>query len=318
MLIQWYCSGVGWDKIHPTMATLLSTLLWIWPILSVWAIVAFLRYQWRSRAKMDREKRKSKARVEQEVEETRTFARRKRNTWRPGPFAGAHSHNAAMSDSDSDGNRNWSNEHGNLSPKPPTPYKPSNGNLRRRPAITKILDSDNNRNWSNEHGNLSPKSLSPVESASGICKSGCNAAAASSTAISTPSSSTFASCSGYSKLRMMPATTSTFTNRGANRYTPATSVTASIPGPILTPSETDRISHEEFLRLPTTPSRSGMILTPSTTFETGHFNLPDFLEDNSDGGDFTIHQVGYYFWIHGHLHTRSCEHPIKPGQQFAH
>jgi hypothetical protein len=51
-------------------------------------------------------------------------------------------------------NRNWSNEHGNLSP--------------QRLRVKTSLEDNSNRNWSNEHGNLSPGSSPTARSTSSI------------------------------------------------------------------------------------------------------------------------------------------------------
>lgn len=211
----------------------------------------------------------------------------KRKERSPRPVNFAQSRNGSLESLDEDANRNWSNEHGNLSPKLAMMYGPiSTGNLRHRSAIAKVLDADSNRNWSNEHGNLSSESLSPTESTSGNHDAASEAA--SSSIMILPSSSSASTPAGHNKPRMTPATASTFTSRDEKRYTPDTATTASTSGSILRPSETDRINHEESLKLSTTSSLSGTVLTPLTLLDPGQFDLVDYLrdDDNDDFGSF--------------------------------
>lgn len=279
-VIQWYCSCIGWENIHPIMSTLLWTVLWIWFILSVWAVVAFLRYEWAMRELGNIRKRKGKIipAVPKLATGSKIATKRKERSPRPVNFA--QSRNGSLESLDEDANRNWSNEHGNLSPKPLRSFKFSAGDLRRRPAIAKVLDADSNRNWSNEHGNLSPKSLSPTESTSGNCDAASEAA--SSSIMILPSSSRAFTPAGHNKPRMTPATASTFTSRDERKYTPATTTTASTSSSILTPSKTDRINHEESLKLSTTSSFYGLIHTSSTPLDPGQFDLVNYLRDDLD------------------------------------
>lgn len=227
-------------------------------------------------------KRKSKIIAAVPKRGTRSKIARKRKERSPRPVNLAQSHNGSLESLDEDANRNWSNEHGNLSPKLATTYRPtSSGNLHRLSVIAKVLDSDSNRSWSNEHGNLSPESLSPNESSSSN-RVFASDTASSPTSIFTPSSTASAS-SSRSKLHKTPATTSTFASRDGRRYTPVTATTASTSGSVSTPSETDRISYEEFLRSSATSSRSWVIPTPLNTLNPGQFDLANYLRHDDDG-----------------------------------
>lgn len=193
--------------------------------------------------------RQQKRKPEPSVQENLTASKylRDREPPKPEPRDLSFEFNARdYLDLDDDPNRNWSNEHGNLSPEQATLPKVRSGNERGRLTNTKTLDDDPNRNWSNEHGNLIPESLGKGYGDDTPRRG--TTTMRSSAATITPNTSAYA-FSGHKKLNTTPATTSTFANRDARIFTPIIATTTSTSSAILTPSETPSISEEEVYRL---------------------------------------------------------------------
>ncbi|KAH0348506.1 hypothetical protein KCU81_g3288, partial [Aureobasidium melanogenum] len=305
------CFGLGWQNICPSMARLIVIVVWVWIVLAIWTLVVFLRHQWQLHKviKKDMQRKKVKERADENwYDKPRQW---KKIVWTPAPLVVAYSHNWSMDgksrrrfpsikDLDDDPNRNWSNEHGNLSPKPATSSTPSTGygrrsllppiigvprstgagkRISRKPTPLVVAHSnhrgmcmdgngDCNRNWSNEHGNLSPEPVRLPKPDTGNDHLAFDSAPSSPLKpVFTPSSSA-SDFSGHNKIRFTPTDTNT-------SITPSTRGTTSSSGAILTPAETLCMSEEEFLELVgiEPPQRSQRNPTGSNNLAHGTRNL---------------------------------------------